>query len=190
MAFHHPDILQLQSDYVDVKYIDSDLRPEFPEDGATCNVAKCETDKFTSHRAYVRHWNLFHQPLAKLFVCSLCPSVKSPRRGVIVKHVRIHHNNMNASVNVSEEESGKFIDPLDVLPYRTSYKKPINTAGRDYTENKRYCELPEEIPKFDNVHLDQEIAAMPDITDREIRVTPRDDAVKIRRSHITYTHIK
>ena len=33
MAFHHPDILQLQSDYVDIKYIDSDLRPEFPEDG-------------------------------------------------------------------------------------------------------------------------------------------------------------
>ena len=128
--------------------------------------------------------------MAKLFVCSLCPAVQSPRRGVIVKHVRVHHNNINVSVNVYEVESKKFIDPLDVLPYRSSYKKPINTAGRDYTERKRYWEMPEEPLKIDNVHLDQQIAAMQDIQDREIRVNPRDDAVKIRGSHITYTHIK
>ena len=103
---------------------------------ATLRNSRRINSRHTDHN-YFRYWNLFHQPLAKLFVCSLCRAVKSPRRGVIVKHVRVHHNNMNASVNVCEEESEKFIDPLDVLPYRSSYKKPINTAGRDYAENKK-----------------------------------------------------
>ena len=50
--------------------------------------------------------------------------------------------------------------------------------------------MPNEPLKIDNVHLDQQIAAKPEIQDREIRVTTRYDAVKIRGSHIAYTHIK
>ena len=97
MAFHNPDILQLQDEDAEFTYYDWDLRPVWPEGGMECNVKDCDSGHLSSLLKYRKHWTFRH--------CRY----HSPKQFKVTQHCKLKHSMQDIAVTSQKKNNENYV---------------------------------------------------------------------------------
>ena len=108
-------------DFVLMRF-DDDLHQPWPLEGMACDVPGCQTQVFTSFRAYIKHWKKVHVQFMNVFTCDIC-STTFNRRCALNRHYRFVHKfnginlaNKTSNIVVQNVHNNSFIPPGDIYP--------------------------------------------------------------------------
>ena len=154
MAFHHPDILQLQDEDAEFLYYDWDLRPVWPEGWMECDVQHCDSGHISSLSKYRKHWTFRHTKEIMMHYCGHC-RYHSPKRFKVTQHYRQKHPMQDIAITSVKKNNKNFLSPGDVLPRKTNVIRVPNAEARDAADRERHDALPAEPVRFNIEHLER-----------------------------------